>query len=303
VVQFSCYLAVKTGPHPKFTKLTQVSCDSRTPQGMQQLQKYLKDQNCVFRAAIDDIANHVGGHCGLALQLQADGSPSDGSSAETSPFGTKVSKGMHRAGSMEGASSAEHSPERGHKSFSSLAGMGPPSGSRASFDDSMNGLRHDGDSSGSEDDEDDETKHNRLQALEFQLAQRLEDLRAERTSQLNINSELQKKCVTLILKEKSLQVQNSNNPSSKSGTPSSSMFSDAPNNEMSAEKEKQYMELLNRITEYRKKLKMQYEEFDLLAHDLQVRLDDKEFKSADIGASFKQFKKYDDCFVGSVELR
>jgi hypothetical protein len=262
-------------------------------------------KSCAYRPAIDDIAAHVGGFCGLALRLPVDAfsdlasedSASAGGSAEASPLGSK-SRGIHRTGSLESAVDTEHTHKR-MKSYGSTPNLSLP-GARDDRPTAHNvHYTHDGDDTEDEDEDDDhETKHRKQQDLEFELAQRMEELKTEKTAQINANNDLQKKCIALIHKEKSLQVQNASNPNSyapgsKSGTPSNNIVqssNDVPS-EMLAEKEKQFSELLKRITEFRRKLRMQQEEFDLLAHDLQIRLDDKEYKSAEISSSFKLFKK------------
>lgn len=62
-------------------------------------------------------------------------------------------------------------------------------------------------------------------------------------------------------------------------------------NDTEAEREKHFVDVLQAVSECRKKLFRQQQEFDQLAHDLQTRLDDKEYKASEITISFQEFKR------------
>jgi hypothetical protein len=114
-------------------------------------------------------------------------------------------------------------------------------------------------------------------------------LRDEKTELGAQNQELQKRCVTILQKEKSLQIANTSKaPSGPGAAPEVIHHLDA---EQFAEKEKLYNDTLELIFDTRAKLGRQQAEFDQLALDLQTRLDDKEFKAGEIGSSFKEFKR------------
>lgn len=61
--------------------------------------------------------------------------------------------------------------------------------------------------------------------------------------------------------------------------------------EKRAEKEKIYKEALLSIVASQEKINRQSEDYDRLSHDLQTRLDDREFKATEIAESFAAFKR------------
>ena len=126
------------------------------------------------------------------------------------------------------------------------------------------------------------------------LLEQYESLKDEKNEILNVNQELQKRCVVVLQKEKSLQIQNtSKGPVTPAKEGSAGEMLHHLDSEQLAEKEKLFNDTLELIFESRTKLTRQQSEFDQLALDLQTRLDDKEFKAGEIGSSFKEFKRYD----------
>lgn len=170
-----------------------------------------------------------------------------------------------------------------HMSKRQTKSKGFRNGDDGDDDDDMSRVTDDSSNDGDEVTEEDKLKS---------LLDTFESLKDEKNELLNMNQDLQKRCVTVLQKEKSLQVQNTTKGSStpaKEGTAAEILHHlDA---EQLAEKEKLFNDTLELIFESRAKLTRQQAEFDQLALDLQTRLDDKEFKAGEIGASFKEFKR------------
>ena len=124
------------------------------------------------------------------------------------------------------------------------------------------------------------------------LLESYEALKDEKSELLNSNQELQKRCVVVLQKERSLQIQNTTKgPVTPAKEGSAGDILHHLDAEQLAEKEKLFNDTLELIFESRAKLSRQQGEFDQLALDLQTRLDDKEFKAGEIGSSFKEFKR------------
>lgn len=133
-----------------------------------------------------------------------------------------------------------------------------------------------------------------------ELEARLLALETEKTQIQASNLELQKKAAALIAKEKAtIQSKNVASGLGNAGgqgdeqTAAAAMTANDLQTmaDAEAEKEKMYVETLQKIVNGRVKLERQQSEFDQLSLDLQTRLDDKEFKAGEIKEYFLQFKK------------
>jgi hypothetical protein len=148
---------------------------------------------------------------------------------------------------------------------------------------------------GSDDDDDDDDEDDQFHLDEeavAQLEKKWKDLEAERERALFLNSDLQKKCSS-ILARIGRDTQSRNGP--PGGGDQQGQDHDAPvNNTMdnnTAEKENHFFETLSSISDGRSKLLKQQTEYEQLAYDLQTRLDEKEYKAEEIGESLNEFKR------------
>ena len=146
-------------------------------------------------------------------------------------------------------------------------------------------------------DDDDSDNSDREEETISKMQQTLSELETEKKSLASTNAELHRKALALIAREQSMQTQNTGPSRGATGSaPENVTQADlatmaADPSGVSIEREKQYQDTLQLIVTERAKLKKQLNDFDQLAHDLQTRLDDKEFKANTIATSFKQFKK------------
>jgi hypothetical protein len=214
------------------------------------LKSYLKAHNCLFRKCTTEICNVMRGVCGLALSV---------------PLHLHDQSPDNKHTRMK-----DHHHHHAHKRDAN--GDDDDEFSRVTDESSL---------------EDEETSE---EEIIKNLLEELEGLRDEKTELTTANQELQKRCVTIIQKEKSLQIANTSKaPSAPAAAAGEAVHHlDA---EQYAEKEKLYNDTLELISETRGKLGRQQAEFDQLALDLQTRLDDKEFKAGEISSSFKEFKR------------
>lgn len=136
---------------------------------------------------------------------------------------------------------------------------------------------------------DDEEEVEDMEAKENELADQLEarlvELQAEQEVVLRENEELQKRAIILMARERAALQGQSNKPTT-AGVEEDTEAA----NERIAEKEKLLQETLNGITASRAKVQQQTSDYDQLAHDLQTRLDDREYKANEISESFAAFK-------------
>ncbi len=139
---------------------------------------------------------------------------------------------------------------------------------------------------GSDAGDDDEDFEVNEALLADQLEAKLEELAHERATADQENAELQKKAIALMVREKAA-LQGNNSKISKDIT--SEEDTEAAN-ERIAEKEKILHETLQGIVASRAKISQQTSDYDQLAHDLQTRLDDREYKANEIYESFAAFK-------------
>lgn len=154
----------------------------------------------------------------------------------------------------------------------------------------------------SEDDEDEEDDDVDEELVAEQLEKKVSDLSSKESTFTLANSNLQKQCVTLIARERA----SSNNAamsSSKRGMSAAgengSAGATVDNNtegstsggDRNAEKESSLNSVLTGITSSRIKIAQQMADYDQLSHDLQTRLDDREFKATEISESFAAFKR------------
>jgi len=125
-------------------------------------------------------------------------------------------------------------------------------------------------------------------ALADQLEAKVRELTARHDGLQAENAELQRKTVVLIARERAALQGQSHRAGAKEA-PASEEDNEAAN-ERTAEKEKVLMETLSGIVASRAKIDQQTADYDQLAHDLQTRLDDREYKANEISESFGQFK-------------
>jgi len=126
---------------------------------------------------------------------------------------------------------------------------------------------------------------------EAQLADQLEDKLRELKFQHDEleaeNTELQKKSIVFMARERAALQGQSQKAGAKEVTPEED---NEAATERTAEKEKVLLETLSGIVASRHKISQQTSDYDQLAHDLQTRLDDREYKANEISESFGQFK-------------
>ncbi len=131
-----------------------------------------------------------------------------------------------------------------------------------------------------------EVELNELQMAE-QLEEKLAALLEEQQQLENDNAELQKKTIVLVARERAmLQGQKAG----KDGTGATNEDEPEATNDRTAEKEKALLETLSSIVTSRAKIAQQTADYDQLSHDLQTRLDDREYKANEISESFAKFK-------------
>ncbi len=149
----------------------------------------------------------------------------------------------------------------------------------------------------SEDDEDDEVDE---ELVAEQLEKKVSDLMSQEASITIASANLQRQCVTIIAREKASN--NANLSTTKRATSETmsagGTVENANNNDGSssgsdrnAEKESSLNSILTSITSSRIKIAQQMADYDQLSHDLQTRLDDREFKATEITESFAAFKR------------
>lgn len=126
---------------------------------------------------------------------------------------------------------------------------------------------------------------------EAQLADQLEDKLRELKFQHDEleaeNTELQKKSIVFMARERAALQGQGQKAGAKEAVPEED---NEAANERTAEKEKVLLETLSGIVASRHKISQQTSDYDQLAHDLQTRLDDREYKANEISESFGQFK-------------
>ena len=125
--------------------------------------------------------------------------------------------------------------------------------------------------------------------LADQLEAKLAELEESLVALTVENGELQKKSVVLIARERaSLQGQGGQKSQQKEQAQGEEDNEAA--NERTAEKERVLTETYASIVASRSKINQQTSDYDQLAHDLQTRLDDREYKANEISESFRAFK-------------
>lgn len=159
-----------------------------------------------------------------------------------------------------------------------------------------------GDHSDGDEDDDEEAEEDEVdeELVAEQLEKKVADLLARESSFTLTNSNLQKQCVALIAREKA----STNNPGLSSSKRASlengsiGLAGDNANNtdgastgDRNTEKESSLNSVLTSITSSRIKIAQQMADYDQLSHDLQTRLDDREFKATEIAESFAVFKR------------
>lgn len=138
-------------------------------------------------------------------------------------------------------------------------------------------------------------QYGREEGLVSSLSHRLMELEAERDRQREFNADMQRKCVAMFLRDKAATGGMTGAPKNESALINVAPSGGDANADAEGEKEKQFNDTLQLIADGHKKLSRQQQEFDQLAHDLQTRLDDKEYKASEIAASFREFKQYVEC--------
>lgn len=115
---------------------------------------------------------------------------------------------------------------------------------------------------------------------------RIAELEAERDRLKENHVDIQRKAAAIFARDKALvgMVPGKSEPAASAGVSNEG-------NDTEAEREKHFVDLLQQVSDCRKKLFRQQQEFDQLAHDLQTRLDDKEYKANEIAMSFQEFKR------------
>lgn len=164
-------MAVKVGSDPQFCKLTMLA-DS-TNGGVD---KYVAEHSLVYRPAPTILCEQMGMAVGLAMRVVP-----TASRAQSRQMAASTKKG-HMSGQAKGHGVGEDA-------------MGSDEMSHVTNED---GEEEDDDDGGDDDYLDEED-------LLHSLEQRLEALTAEKDQLASANEDLQKKCCTLIAKEKSLQ--------------------------------------------------------------------------------------------------
>jgi hypothetical protein len=253
---YAVYLAVKTGPNPRFRKLVMLSSNLEDEDHLKQ---YIESVPGIYRSAPEELERLFGGRCGLM-------------------FLTSRSKKVSHTGgdSLVAAEEVgEVSLEKGDAKNVNVPDADDDDEEPEEFDDDM---------------EDDEeiidrlrgqiermegekmqwaTMNNDLQKRAVLLIQREKAMQGQATGTGKSNSE----------------AANSAGGNNTGGGDNELTY------EQSIEKEKQYHDVLRVIVEARNKLEKQLRDFEQLAVDLQTRLDDKEFNAKSISSSFKQFKR------------
>lgn len=266
---YAVYIATKVGPNPKFSQLVMLSC---AMEDEAILKKYVDARGGIYRAGPEEIDRIFVGHCGLFL------SPLRLSHGQNEESGAALAVGEKTCRNNKPAPFSRQStisviPAQPEDSISMGASM---------------------QSEEEEEPIDDEEE------IVASLLQRIADLESERSDLTTLNAELQKKAVTLMVREKALQGQQSQGQTQAANkdanAPSAETNPAATNGdqltyEQTLEKEKQYSDTLKLIVESREKLDRQVKDFDQLALDLQTRLDDKEFNAKSISVSYREFKK------------
>ena len=242
------------GPNPRFKRLTMLSTMIETEDLLKQ---YLNKSNGAYRPAPSEIGKTLGGPCGLFFALDGRGASSNNSEKQ---FGAASPLEQQQGGA--GGVGEE------------LSRITP-----------MSNNNSDNEEEDSDEDEDYEDEEDIIAGL----MQQISELESEKQSLTSLNTELQKKSVALLLREKSLQGQAAAARVATEGGAAADVQENT--SEQNMEKEKQYHDTLHLIVEDRVKLNEQLKEFDQLALDLQTRLDDKELKFNGIDLSFKKFKK------------
>lgn len=229
------------------------------------LKHYIESVHGVYRSAPEELERSFRGRCGLL-------------------FITHRSKNTATAGNG-GVAIGDN------KGANETAGEG----SRLS-----KGSHQDDDEDDMDDDDDMEDEEELMQHLRDQI----DHMESEKMQLATMNTDLQKRAVLLMQREKALQGQAAGAGGNRNAdTANGSSTANGANNgnatadteltyEQSIEKEKQYHDVLRVIVEARNKLEKQLRDFEQLAVDLQTRLDDKEFNAKSISSSFKQFKRY-----------
>lgn len=125
-------------------------------------------------------------------------------------------------------------------------------------------------------------EENSVQAMHDRIA----ELEAQRDALKEQHADIQRKAAAVFARDKA---QLGVVPGKSSEAANASSGNDQ--NDTEAEREKHFVEVLQQVSDCRKKLYRQQQEFDQLAHDLQTRLDDKEYKASEITISFQEFKR------------
>lgn len=273
---YAVYIATKVGPNPKFSQLTMLSC-AMEDEAM--LKKYVADsRGGIYRAGPEEIDRIFHGHCGLFLLP-----------LRSSHHGQNEESGAVSAAAAIDTAAAASTCKPAPFSRQSTNNIIPAQPQDST---SMTGA--------SMQSEEDEEPIDDEEEMIASLLQRIGDLESERSDLTTLNAELQKKAVTLMVREKVLQGQQSqgqtqaankdaNAPPTEANPTATN--ADQLTYEQTLEKEKQYSDTLKLIVEAREKLDRQVKDFDQLALDLQTRLDDKEFNAKSISASYREFKK------------
>lgn len=254
--EFSVYLAVKTGSHPKFIRMEMLSglIDEQSV-----YDEYIAQSRAEYRAAPPEIARQVAGPCGLLLTRESSGKIEGGSLAE-------LSMGV----SVEGLVNRDGSPMHPHRGEDDT-----------DEDDDFEDDENDAIQTLIKQGEEMTIEKNSLHQTNLDLQKKAVALIAREKMIMGLTSggsrvgtgvDAAQITVTEVVT-----------------VPDSA--AELTTAEQSLEKEKQYQDILQQIVDERAKLNKQQREFDRLAVDLQTRLDDKEFKANGIASSFKQFKK------------
>jgi hypothetical protein len=257
----SVFIATKIGVNASFTRLTMASTSSH--ELSTSLDTYV--EKGLFKSAPIEIVEKLNAPCGLYIE-QGNNTIND--------FQFEENGNEEKAKSIPsptGSRASHHSNNNRMEVVSNGAKDAdddvPEQLSQMTFEDR-------GSDSDEDDYEDDE---------ETDLLKLIETLTEERNLKVQMNTDLQKKAVLLLLREKSIQ------GPSKIAEPAPVEVDTGV--DQVVEKDKQFSDTLLLISEGRFKLERQQAEFDQLALDLQTRLDDKEFKAGEIGVSFKEFKR------------
>ena len=281
------YLAIKRGKQPKFSKLTMIS-SSADDEAL--LSAFIQSGSAgaeqgetvsEYRAAPQSIIASMGG-CPSGLLMDIAKATVITNSAEDTNALASLDLNI---GSPGGERNEEFA--LGDEAFTqdNMSQMMSPSGNFEMGYDGTEGQErfslseHGGDA------------YDEEESIQY-LTDRLAELESERDDLIVVNNDLHKKCCALLAREKLLEggKKSSGEDTANTATTDLELLS-----EQLMEKEKQFRDNLHIIQEARNKLERQHAEFDQLALDLQTRLDDKEFKAAEISESFKIFKRL--CYI------